>query len=717
MPPGGFTPPRAPPRARLHQPTPLFGPSFALCWLAYFSSGQLSSLSRPPAVHHIDIDYVIDIGPHNPLISRTSYLDLESTLLTRSRVPVAHRLSWPPTCSQSDSDSSDANSIDSNSGLLSVFPTPPPRALLKTHHSGMNTTNNTLRFPIPRTYDPVAKSYQTESVAIDSLKVPQLRELCLRFKKKPSGLNKEPMQEWLRGFSAHPESWAAQMEAGARNTHRNPRSKTTKSTSKKMSSRRREDLLAKKSESGDVVPRRPTERSRDERTGAEIASMLPWAAEICRKFPYRPKAERHPASGKENAQVPPGREPVSLQGHFHQTSDMLSAILGRLTHGGLVGPLGANPLTSDQMIGKANDNFDLMAGVDDPFSTTVSLPTAFTARGCTSLLTTTASRSLTSCQSVSAGTSSLPASSSTSGEKTSSFSPTASATSVQDVGRNETSYSLVLVGDYKSPTVVPDHRGLLYHPPPSFVPRIQLTFRRSEISDPPVLSFAGEGPQRLNELVIIWTDEPGSPWHTHPRAVVLRAGLPKIQNVPIPIKYWPSIYRYLTHEHAKIWEKTKARWSELNVSADLLALVPTDSRHQFIIQSWEHSPDDEAFWAAYPSPKGTGVQTVTQVGQSLRMARITRDAQDAADARGRYSGRLPDSFCRRGSSQTLSKDDAIASRFREEIVQKAKAEYGVAFDDIFSYMGRRGKTRMTEPADIADKYKTLKSLPVPVYAL
>ncbi|KAF8177521.1 hypothetical protein K438DRAFT_1769978 [Mycena galopus ATCC 62051] len=233
--------------------------------------------------------------------------------------------------------------------------------------------------------------------------------------------------------------------------------------------------------------------------------------------------------------------------------------------------------------------------------------------------------------------------------------------------------------------------GLLLDPHPAPLPMLTLQFRHSEVPEPPILCFKGDGRSNLNELVILWTDEAGAPWHTCPKASVLRSCLPKIEGHPIAIKHWAHVYRHLEGKGKNIWKTIKTRWSEW----------------QFIFEHWEKTPDDAVFWNGFsPNPDGQ-VQSLAQVSNSLRVMRTRQDAEDAASARTEYGDLdFKTNFIRHGSAGVvLTVTDGVARRYRKLLAAEAQQNFdALAFKQQFSYIGRRGPSVMTNTNDIASRY-------------
>lgn len=77
-----------------------------------------------------------------------------------------------------------------------------------------------------------------------------------------------------------------------------------------------------------------------------------------------------------------------------------------------------------------------------------------------------------------------------------------------------------------------------------------ITFRESDIPDPPAISYA----KSLEDLLLVWTDN-STRWNgTSPL---------KINDVPIPIVYWPIVYKYWRGTQ---WQGVKKVWFDWKVS-------------------------------------------------------------------------------------------------------------------------------------------------------
>ncbi|KAJ7747391.1 hypothetical protein B0H16DRAFT_1555816 [Mycena metata] len=246
--------------------------------------------------------------------------------------------------------------------------------------------------------------------------------------------------------------------------------------------------------------------------------------------------------------------------------------------------------------------------------------------------------------------------------------------------------------DNSTPSAPFNPDGLYFNDMRPALPTVVLTFFEDEIPDPPSLDFQGDA--GFNKLVILWSDENGSPWHTNSEAPRLRIIMPKIQGRPIALKYWADVYQRLGGEKAKMWEKIKTMWHNW----------------RYIICRWERSSNDAEFWRGL----GNSPLSVHQIGSVLLMERKARDKEDVKRAHEEYGpeGSEPfrTAFTRRPHAPVLSKPTDVAKRYRELIAEKARVEYGAAFTDVFTYQGRHGLTVMTDHADIAQVYRQRREL-------
>ncbi|KII83179.1 hypothetical protein PLICRDRAFT_119756 [Plicaturopsis crispa FD-325 SS-3] len=125
-----------------------------------------------------------------------------------------------------------------------------------------------------------------------------------------------------------------------------------------------------------------------------------------------------------------------------------------------------------------------------------------------------------------------------------------------------------------------------------------------------------------------------------------RESVLQLQGRPIALVYWPELYRYGKELQ---WKGIKAPWCDW----------------KFIVERYRRG-SREAFWAEFTEENGT-YMSYTKIASILRQQRMQAD---------------------------------------QEIVERAKAEYGDEFDVVFSY--RKGNTHrvMTDPASIASKYRS-----------
>ncbi|KAJ7152233.1 hypothetical protein C8R43DRAFT_1127313 [Mycena crocata] len=789
--------------------------------------------------HHldvvVDIGPIIDIGPSAPSSSSSAAnqtLDSPSgdawslkthsscdpcdpnatrRETTRSRAALPNIVVFP--ISRSDSDSSDSDSwSEYHYPTAAPAPTPTPSDSNMPRDAAVE-----LDFPVPGSYNAETKTYQIEKKLVYAdigyvllnpqlmsvlycrkgphATVAHLRELFVRYHQPPGSLRKDKLQAWLEEFSKHPENWPSQLEPGARNSHRNPRH-GTKRANVKASTIRRQAMMAGTSAPGTVPSRAPTDRSIDQRPAQEIADLLPWAAAMDRKYPYKPKKER-------NAQLGPPTHtqkkiPISMQEHFQKTEAHMLSTTAALQH--IVASLGesssvGHPRPTSTMPELAHDPFATTAycggstsssslehlssfssGNCSPRSISVAPRAVSVSPGPCSAVTPSVTSSSTSCSSTFTSSSNSehlgsftngngsprsisvapraaplganlvianldvsmpprplhtntrlvsqgPCSAVTpSVESSSTYSSAASSVApyARSTSSSTGSFSAPLTRGTPLPLTVPVAPETVYklldiylplessvalsntHPDGLFYQQgapqaaTRLVFTSADIPNPTSLKFSGDGRAQMEELIVMWSDQPGTPWHTHPSAAAFRKRMPHIQGNAIAIEHWPRVYKKLAGKHKFMWEKNKHRWSDW----------------KFIMDLWEHTPNDTAFWNHFPPQPNGDISSVSQIGGTLRSLRTVRDAQDEQKAYTEYgaptSERFQANFRIKGSSGCLSRPDAVAGRYRDLIASRAKAEYADRFEDIFVYHGRRGRTVMTQPADIAEKYQELQ---------
>ncbi|KAF7364166.1 hypothetical protein MSAN_01075900 [Mycena sanguinolenta] len=627
-----------------------------------YESIPFIDISAPAPVYspnpHYHTEPPLDNGSTAEIPRRTTFVDRVDA--TRSRVHV-YFPQEPDSENETDSSHSDS--------FLSGFPTPPsPPSLavlpLRSRWIMLREqTSESLNFPIPGTYNPETKSYQTELIVIKarSVRVADLKELCNRFHKRPGQLRKAELEGWLRNFSAHPEHWAAQLEVGATNSHRNPRP-MTKPGNVKDSTKQREIMFDSPADTA-PLPRRPvTDRSRDERPAHEVARNIPWAKAFNQRNPYQPPAVRHRT--QENAEAshdlfravlnnsdtfifqPAATEaPVSivafLQNSRSEIKDLkagqeaIKALLAQQTQplrlpfepasqrSSMMPELSSDPFArlpqrpsvASDCISSRDSSWAMSSAAAEASSSTSfsSAPTSVSAAGSAAVETTTSAffAAPAAISVISQATSSAVAGTSTS---LSSVPTSISSASVES--STPPSISSAPIGPLRSLEITasiasresitnaePLSDGLLFQQPAPPCEIVTLQFTEADIPEPPHYTFKG-------------ADE-------------LRATLPKIHGHPIALKYWNKVYRNLEGDKKQIWPLTKRRWGEW----------------QYLYTLWEGSPNDTVFWADFPCPKTPGeVLSIAQVQLALRDKRKLEDTAHQAQAHVDYGPADGDTF-------------------------------------------------------------------------
>ncbi|KAG2036603.1 hypothetical protein BDR03DRAFT_982886 [Suillus americanus] len=124
----------------------------------------------------------------------------------------------------------------------------------------------------------------------------------------------------------------------------------------------------------------------------------------------------------------------------------------------------------------------------------------------------------------------------------------------------------------------------------------------------------------------------------------------------IPVKYWGEFFKKSKGHAHSVWDSIKVEWGNW----------------KFIAEEWERFSDADAFWSEYSNPETHNKLLYQQILNCLVVHRAEKAAQDAADAQEFFGGNLncPDAdrafqYSKRGRTHLLSKDDAIAKRWKE----------------------------------------------------
>ncbi|KAJ7701043.1 hypothetical protein B0H14DRAFT_3173685 [Mycena olivaceomarginata] len=527
---------------------------------------------------------------------------------TRSREhPTPTSVSWPTPVHNDDDDDSSSSEQSLSYFDYDSFPAPPPPVLfllipailpLSCPAKRLAALSCVFRSQVHTTGDQDVPNRDTSNDSADNIfvsrgtdvKVPHLKTLFQRYNQRPGEMRKLQLEEWLIAFSQNEEGWASQLERGARNTHRNPR-QGTKSSNLKVSVRRREELITGTDEAGTLLPSRaPTDRSRDNRTAQEVENLIPWVAHlharhIVQDYPYKTKAERNPTPNPRAPIIlkPIARigfdaffgcflfeqPPISLQTHLQQsevhmkkTTATLNGIQQFLSQFQQQSPFGPTvvddpPVSAEPPSPNAQRLSTLEELPADPFSRVVphQPSRSWQLTQCGSGTSSASSTSSTASVSLSGG--SLSACSGFSGMASSPkfHNP---AFSMMGHTRLPLAVSTNSVLGCSQPMAVPSTRST----PAAVTLRLKLgtqeiTYSVDEIPDPP--------------------DGPGTPIQT---LTTSGKRLPTVNGHPIPLKYWPTLYKNVTGSKNQIWAKTKAHWSDW----------------RFLMDYWEHSQNDETFW-------------------------------------------------------------------------------------------------------------------------
>ncbi|KAJ7892544.1 hypothetical protein B0H14DRAFT_2686793 [Mycena olivaceomarginata] len=439
-------------------------------------------------------------------------------------------------------------------------------------------------FPFPGDYTP--SGFTTQYIRLATLTKPQLSEHCKTFQLAYSG-NKPALLDRLKNFSKDKTRWDS-LIPGATNTHKGSRKPQEEKKGKpKTSTLRRESLFH--GAAGVRIANAPvTERSKDLRTAEEKAAILPWAKHIVEQYPYKPNINRADANASIYISPPAvNAEPAS------QTQTAPSVPV----HNSFNVPVANPPQTA----------MDLLAG----FIAYVQHNQNILSSHPTSDVPLTAAPPLPSSTASESG-------SATTGNPAATDLDMSVSTSVpSSASNNETpTRTLALAGG-------------------RFI-----TFRESDIPDPPAVSYAS----RMADLLLEWDDN----WPNWRGTSSLT-----INGVPVPVIYWPTIYKYWKSNQ---WKGVKKHWFDWKILVRAMTATTLDQ-----------------FWARFSVPGKNG-----QLQRMKYTPIIARLAEE-----------------RHAENQRLS-DLALRELTTEQLTYRRGSNYYV----------------MKRPSMIANTYRRLKGLEV-----
>ncbi|KAJ7093745.1 hypothetical protein C8R44DRAFT_684822 [Mycena epipterygia] len=417
--------------------------------------------------------------------------------------------------------------------------------------------------PFPGEYGP--DGFATQYIKLDGLTNVELSEHCKTFKLPHSG-NKAVLAGRLNDFSKDKSLWE-RLLPGATNSHKGKR-KTEKKSKPKTSALRQEQLF-EGADSVRTANTPVTERSKDLRTQKEKDAILPWAKHITSKYPYQPNTTSFDgnASMYLSPKMPaaPAIQPNSA------------------------GQLALEPNSMEGIPTTIPQNTTELGQFLSQFVSFVQEHVGSTATTATSSPSSSPSTSTsTSAQSISVPSTTLAPTFVRTSESGSAASLAVEISRAVD-GTNSSAI-IIPVGpshsdsDSESPTRTPEMAGGKL-----------ITFRESDIPDPPAVSYA----KSIEDLLCVWTDN--SPrWNgTSPL---------KISGVPIPIVYWPIVYKYWKRTQ---WQGVKKAWFDWKI----------------LVRSMTRTTLDD-FWAHFSAPDKTGQIQRMKYTRILQQLTIERKAEN-----------------------------------------------------------------------------------------
>ncbi|KAJ6545133.1 hypothetical protein B0H10DRAFT_2033346 [Mycena sp. CBHHK59/15] len=385
-----------------------------------------------------------------------------------------------------------------------------------------DVSNDDLLLPFPGEYKH-GDGFATQYIAIGSLTNVELSEHCKTFKLAHSG-NKAALTARLREFSKNKSRWDSLLP-GATNAHKGTR-KIDKKTKSKPSALRRENLFSAADNARTAnIP--VTERSKDLRTVEEKAAIIPWAKRIVSKHPYQPIGVQSDSNHSIYSQTGP-----AIVNPFPQATSTSQLPLQQVSNADGTTQLSATSqmLVSEflaffrQRIGNTATNPDL-ASADAAGNLLGSLDTPALGTGNSS--PTLLAPDLSSVTAPVAGTTSVY--------------PSESGNTISAVFDNVNSMAVNTVrppGDSVSSNGDVRTRTL------AMAFSKYITFQESDIPDPPAVSYA----KNIEGLLLVWDDRSAS-WSGSSPLI--------INTVPIPLIYWPTVYKYWKGTQ---WEGVKKMW-------------------------------------------------------------------------------------------------------------------------------------------------------------
>ncbi|KAJ6448823.1 hypothetical protein C8R45DRAFT_1132702 [Mycena sanguinolenta] len=377
--------------------------------------------------------------------------------------------------------------------------------------------SNEPEFPFPGEYGP--NGFATQYIRLDKLTNAQLSEYCKTFKLAHTG-NKTMLTDRLKNFSKDRSRWDS-LILGATNTHKGARKpQDEKKTKPKTSTIRREDLF--QGADGVRTANAPTtERSKDLRTAEEKAAILPWAHRIVAKYPYQqiPGNDTMNPSIYVDSSTPTISTPsIASVSHICQYAQLVEANNTKL-QAALPNTETAKLLSDFLAFVRHRDGDLAIQGANTAAHITIPAPTA----------------------SAPSSTSVIPVI----------LRPTASAPSLASV----IPLSPCLAQDGAGPhtnvdihmTVPSSNLGSNENSPTRTLQLANgrvLVFRESDIPDPPAVSYANN----CEDLLGVWTDK-SLDWNG-------KSPL-KVKGVPVPLVYWPLVYKYWKGNQ---WKGAKKSW-------------------------------------------------------------------------------------------------------------------------------------------------------------
>ena len=199
-----------------------------------------------------------------------------------------------------------------------------------------------------------------------------------------------------------------------------------------------------------------------------------------------------------------------------------------------------------------------------------------------------------------------------------------------------------------------------------------LTFTSKDVPDPAYIKINKD----IRFLASMW-DDTSSAWDG--------VSVTTIHGHPIPLKFWPTLYRYWK---PAVWKAKKGEWFKWKVSRDSHVWISYLKlmQHPFQTVATRYLQGTPAEFNAAFTVNGK-LQSYTAIEKAITQARIANDQVLSAKAREEYGADFDRVFLYRrtrdGARIVMSKDSSIARHYRRlrgEAQEDEEGDFNEEFD-------------------------------------